>query len=246
MDTADESSLERYKGGFMKLRLSMMLATVAIATASAYASGATRLRTKSVIIESPLTSPALAIRSGEAMYLHATGDGRSLLYVETEGGYSLSVLDVSNPAKIHAVTLAPASVKGTFDFVQDVGENQVLIRFRDSSQVALLNLAKSTHPVIVELPLHEEAGGVEAVGRTALLVATSKSPVLPVPNLQTYYVLDTSAASGPVLLAKIPAVKQRLAKQDTGTLFLLNEDGVTVVRRPGVEEAEHDAENYGN
>lgn len=230
----------------MKLRISILLAAVALATASANARGASRPRSKSVIIESPSMSSALAIRSGEAMYLHSTEDGRSLLYIETEGGHSLSVLDVSNPARIQALTLVPASVSGTFDFVRDVGEEQVLIRFRDNSQVALLNLAKSTRPVIMELPLPQEASGVEAVGRTALLVTTSKSPALPAPVPQTYFVLDTSAAAGPVLLAKISAVKQRLAKQDTGTIFLLNGDGVTVVRRPRAEQAERNANEYTN
>ena len=230
----------------MKLRISILLATVAIATASANACGASRSRLQSVIIESPSTSSALAIHSGEAMYLHSTEDGRSLLYIETQGGQSLSVLDVSNPARIQALILVPASIRGTFDFVRDVGDEQVLIRFRENSQVALLNLAKPTHPVIVDLRLPEAAAGVEALGRTALLVTTSKSLPLPAPSAQTYFVLDTSAASGSVLLAKIPAVKQRLARQDTGTIFLLNGDGVTVVRRPRAEQAERDAETYTN
>ena len=43
------------------------------------------------------------------------------------------------------------------------------------------------------------------------------------------------------MLASIPEVKQRLAKSDTGTLFLLNKDGVTVVRRLRVEQ-EHQVE----
>jgi hypothetical protein len=36
-------------------------------------------------------------------------------------------------------------------------------------------------------------------------------------------------------------VKQRLSKTDTGTLFLLNKDGVTVIRRLRIEE-EHQIE----
>jgi hypothetical protein len=230
----------------MKLRIAIILAAAALATSSVQARAASRPHSRSVVLASPSTSPALAIRGGEAMYLHATGDGRSLLYVETQGGRSLSILDVSNPASMKELIQVPASVKGAFDFVQDVGEERALIRFRSGSQLALLNLAKPTHPVIVELPLPEEAAGVEALGRTALLVTTSKSPALPAPRPQTYYLMDTSAASGPVLLAKISAVKQRLTTQDTGTIFLLNDDGVTAVRRPGVEQAEHDAETYTN
>jgi hypothetical protein len=54
-------------------------------------------------------------------------------------------------------------------------------------------------------------------------------------------VLDTLNPSQAGLLASIPAVKQRISKPDTGTLFLLNDDGVTVVRRLRVEE-EHQTE----
>jgi hypothetical protein len=43
-------------------------------------------------------------------------------------------------------------------------------------------------------------------------------------------------ASAPKLLATIPEVTQRLSKQDTGTVFLLTKDGITVIRRLRVEE----------
>ena len=43
------------------------------------------------------------------------------------------------------------------------------------------------------------------------------------------------------MLANAPDVRQRLFLGDTGTLFLLNDQGVTVVRQPQVE-LEHAAE----
>ncbi len=63
----------------------------------------------------------------------------------------------------------------------------------------------------------------------------------PTSDPRNYKVVDTANPAQPGLLAMIPAVKQRLAKSDTGTLFLLNKDGVTAVRRLRVEE-EHQTE----
>jgi hypothetical protein len=58
----------------------------------------------------------------------------------------------------------------------------------------------------------------------------------PISDPRNYKVLDTSIPSHPGLLASVPAVKQRLSNPDTGTLFLLNTDGVTVVRQLQIEQ----------
>jgi hypothetical protein len=73
------------------------------------------------------------------------------------------------------------------------------------------------------------------------LITFNEGTAQPLGDPRNYKVLDTSNLSQPGLLATIPAVMQRLAKSDTGTLFLLNKDGVTVVRRLRVEE-EHQIE----
>jgi hypothetical protein len=55
-----------------------------------------------------------------------------------------------------------------------------------------------------------------------------------------YKVVDTANPAQPMLLAMVSDVQQCLAKNDTGTLFVLNKDGVTIIRRPRVEQ-EHQA-----
>jgi hypothetical protein len=81
----------------------------------------------------------------------------------------------------------------------------------------------------------------EALGQTALLVTSNEVTTHPFSDPRNYKVVDTSNPSQPAMLAAIPAVAQRLSKSDTGTLFLLNTDGVTVVRRLRVEQ-EHQVE----
>jgi hypothetical protein len=48
--------------------------------------------------------------------------------------------------------------------------------------------------------------------------------------------VDVSNPSKPATLATIYGVQERLERQDTGTVFLLGSNGLTVVRRPNVEQ----------
>jgi hypothetical protein len=225
----------------MKPLVNTLLMAAVLATTGVRAKAAVIAHTKTILVESPSQLPVLAENGGEAMYLYDTGDGRTLLYIETQGGRELSALDVTDPAKITAVAQTQLATKATFDFVQDVGGRGVLIRYRDNSGVALLSFAKYKHPVLAEGPALDRADDSEPLGQTGLLLTSAKLPSEPVRETQAYKVLDTSNPSQPGLLASISAVKQRLSKADTGTLFLLNNDGVTVIRRLRVEE-EHQIE----
>jgi hypothetical protein len=225
----------------MKPLLNTFLMAAVLATTGVNAKAAVRPHSKTIRVESPSQFPVLAQNGGEAMYLYDTGDGRTLLYIETQGGRELSALDVTDPTKITAVTQTQLETKAAFDFVHAVGGRGALIRYRDGSGFALLSFRKYKHPVLVEGPALERADESESLGQTGLLLTSANLPSEPVRETQTYTVLDTSNSSQPGLLASIPAVKQRLSKADTGTLFLLNNDGVTVIRRLRVEE-EHQTE----
>jgi hypothetical protein len=54
---------------------------------------------KTIVVESPETHPILAEANPEAMYLHDTNDGRTLLYIEAENGRKLISLDVTDPSR---------------------------------------------------------------------------------------------------------------------------------------------------
>jgi len=225
----------------MKPLVNTLLIAAVLATTGVGANAVVRPHSKTILVESPSQLPVLAQNGGEAMYLYDTGDGRTLLYIETQGGRELSALDVTDPGKITAVTRTQLATKTAFDFVQDVGSRGALIRYRDGSGVALLSFKKCKHPVLAEGPALDRVDNSEPLGQTGLLLTSVMLPSGPVREVQTYKVLDTMNPSQPGLLASIPAVKQRLTKADTDTLFLLNDDGVTVVRRLRVEE-EHQTE----
>jgi hypothetical protein len=220
----------------MKPVINTLLMAAALATTALSAGAATIPHSKTIVVESPSQLPVLAEKAGEAMYLYDTGDGRTLLYLEGQGGHELSALDVTDPARIKAVTKIGLAAKTVFDFVQDVGGRGELIRYRDGSGVALLSFKKCKHPVLAEGPTLDRAGSSEALGETGLLLTSDDVVRKPTSDPRNYTVLDTSNPSQPALLASIPVVKQCLTKADTGTLFLLNNDGVTVVRRLRVEQ----------
>jgi hypothetical protein len=170
------------------------------------------------------------------MYLDDTSDGRTFLYIEAHNGEQLTALDVTDPARIQRVVRTTLPANSAFDFVKSVGDEAALIRYRNGSGVALLSFKHYKHPALVNSSALENADTSEALGQTALLVTASEVTMHPFEDPRNYRVVDTSNPSQPVLLATTPEVMQRLAKSDTGTLFLLNKDGVTVVRRLRIEE----------
>jgi hypothetical protein len=221
-----------------------VIGAVMLAAVPAFA--ASRAHSNNIVVVPPAAAPGLAQTGGEAMYLHSTGDGKTLLYIETQAGHSIAILDVSNPARIRAVANLPLGAKGAYDFVQDVGDSGALIRYRDGSGIALLDLTHPVAPSLVDEPALEHAGGGETFGRSGLLLTSEKLPVMEEQRPRTYFVMDTEDIARPSLLATVPAVTQRVTRSDTGTIFLLNQDGVTMVRRPALEQAETAQENPHN
>jgi hypothetical protein len=60
-----------------------------------------------------------------------------------------------------------------------------------------------------------------------------------------YQVVDTSLHGGVARVIDIKDVNEELAKQDTGTTFLLTDEGLYLIRQPAVEQwkARQDQEN---
>lgn len=210
------------------------------------APGATRQHSQNIVVNSPSQFPALAQIGAEALYLHELGDGRAMLYVEDHGGRALSILDVTNPAKIKLVGHAEIAAKGPFDFMPDFTDDGALIRYREGSGVALIDFTHWMRPFIVERPEFADGTNAEAIGVHGLLLASGSAAPTLARAMQSYDVVDTSNLSQPIKLATIQAVTQRVSKSDTGTIFLLNPSGITVVRRPGAEQRASEAEEATN
>lgn len=212
----------------------VVIALLAIAGTTAHA--IVRPHSKTIVVESPEDLPVLAQPDAEAMYLYDTYDGRTFLYVEAQHGQQLTVLDVTDPGQIRRITQTSIPTTSSFDFVRAVGDQGALIRYRNGSGVAVLSFKHYKHPVLVNLSALESADSSESLGQTALLVTSTQGTIHSFSEPRTYRIVDTSDPSWPVTLSTIPDVKQRLTNSDTGALFLLNKEGVTVVRRLRLEE----------
>ena len=192
-------------------------------------------RSKTIVVQSPSTLAILGAKNSEAMYLQKTGDGRAVLYVESAEGAEFTTLDVTDPARIRRVAETKLDASSAFDFVEPIGNDGVLIRYRDGSGEALINVKHSNHPVLEPASALAGTEAAEKLGETGLLSASTNVSAPIVASDPIYTVWDNSKASHPVVLATVPGVTQRLSNEDTGTLFLLSKDGITVVRRLRVE-----------
>jgi hypothetical protein len=184
-----------------------------------------------IILVSSAELPELARRSGEAMFLHETGDGRTFLYVEQNHGARLAIFDVSDPSDIKGQGMAQLDAAGVFDFVGADGDHAEIVRFREGQKEAWLDLHKFKAPVIKTEPapkVQRATVSVDSDGNVVVVHASAPSP-------QERRVAETSNASEVNGLVDVNDVREQLTNESTGTTFLLTADGLHVIRRPGVE-----------
>jgi hypothetical protein len=192
------------------------------------------VRSKAIVVESPSDLPELAQGRGEAMYLHHTGEAQAILYLERNQGRNLAFLDVTDPAKIKAVGQVSIDAPSAYDFVQDLADSAVLIRYRNHSGFAVISFKNYKQPVLKSEPEYLHPATVEPDGSSALLLVSDNGAAAP-PREPEYEVLNISNPSSPTPLATVQGVIQRLDRPQTGTVFLLNDQGLTVIRRLAAE-----------
>jgi hypothetical protein len=131
-------------------RMLSYLRRVAIATVtSGMAAGiALAAPSSNLIVVPPTKLPASASQSGEAMFLHETIDGMTLLYIEQSRGARLAIFDVTDPAHVKDEGSVEIDPLGPFDFVSSLGSRAELIRFRKDQRDAVLDLHKAKVPVL--------------------------------------------------------------------------------------------------
>jgi len=218
--------------------IKILIASTFVVAASAQA----EVRSKAIVVESPSDLPEGARGHGEAMYLHRTTEGRAILYIEREQGRTLAFLDVSDPANIKAVGQVSLDAPSSYDFVQDLAESAVLIHYRNHSGFAVIGLNDYRQPVLKNEPAYLHPSRVEPDGSNGMLLISTNRASAPARDPE-YEVLNISNPSNPTPLATIQGVIQRVDRPSTGTVFLLNDQGLTVVRCLAAEQ-EHKTEEW--
>ncbi|HEX2789132.1 MAG TPA: hypothetical protein VHN17_01760 [Steroidobacteraceae bacterium] len=208
-----------------------IVASGAVAAPAVYAKPA-----DSLVLVPPTDLPQLARQGGEAMFLHQTVDGRTLLYVEHKQGAGLDVLDVTDPGHIKGEASVQLGASGAFDFVSALGEQAELIRFRQGEENAVLDLHKERAPTLKTVQGLTLSGLSMPLGGDGFTVST-QVPADAQPT-RDYQVVDTAKR-----VFDVKQVRQEIANQDTGTTFLLTDNGVYVIRRPAAEMAQQFRDN---
>lgn len=185
-----------------------------------------------IVVVPPSDLPVLARQTGEAMLLRYTMDGRAILYVEQELGARLAIFDVTDPGQVKGKGSVQLGSAGPFEFVSPIGSKQELIQYRQGHDDAVLDFHNASLPNLKTVPGVTLQGPITRLGNDGFIVASQDTEVPPTRNLQ---VVDTASAQILNTVFDVKQVREAISKADTGTTFLLSENGLYVVRRPAVE-----------
>jgi hypothetical protein len=199
---------------------------------------------RDLIVVEPSALPELARSQAQAMVLHQLGNGQTFLYLEQQQLARIVILDVTDPAHIEIVGCSKLDTQVPFDFINPVGDSAILIHFRKNFGSALLDLHNPKVPSLITANMLKQAVDLEPLEGTAFTIVDepAQEHVVVAHDDQ---VIDASNPRSPHLLATIRLVRQKVENSDTGTVFFLGVDGLTVLRRPHLEE-EYRAHSSGN
>jgi hypothetical protein len=207
-------------------------AAIAIVATGAVAAPAVYSATRSnLIVVPPSNLPELARQPGDAMLLHDTIDGRTLLYIEQNHGAQLAVFDVSDPGHVKGEGSVKLDGPGPFDFVSSLGSRAEVVRFRQGLGTAVIDFRRVTIPALRKiqgLTLNGRITGQDGDGFTV----TSETDSGTTRDLQ---VVDTATLGDLNQVVDIKEVRAELTRRDTGTTFLLTQHGLYEIRRPVAE-----------
>jgi hypothetical protein len=190
-----------------------------------------------IVVVQPKDLPELARQAGEAMFLHDTIDGKTLLYIEQQGGNQLAILDVTDPAHVTSEGSVQLDARGPFDFVSQLGVRQELIRFRRNQSDAVLNLRKPDAPTLERVQGQTVEGQIMTLGTGGFTVTSEAdaNAATPQPAPRDYQVVDTADSNEATVVSTIKQVREEITNDDTGTTYLLGDDGLHLIRRPNAE-----------
>ena len=188
-----------------------------------------------IVLVLPMNLPALARQSGEAMFLHDNKDGRTFLYVEQREGTQLAIFDVTDPAHVRGEGSVQLDASGPFDFVADLGKRGELVRFRGGQGEAILDLRN--------VPVLMKVKGLDTKNSTILLAdyasrLTGQGFNAAVgQGTRDYKIFQSGDSPSDDRVIEVRQVRQDVTNPDTGTTFLLAENGLYLIRRPALEAA---------
>jgi hypothetical protein len=210
----------------------VVLATAVLVSAASTLTASAFEKPKSNFIVQPLSSkPEFTQNSTQDLLLRADDHGTSYLYVEQQQGALLTVFDVTDPQHMKLTAEVPTEARAAFDFVTPVGATSELIAFRDGSGNAVLDLRKAKAPRL------SNVGGVgspnELLGNSGYLTSSLTQVKAVAPQPREVQLVETTGT--PRTIATMANVTRQINRAETGTIFLLGDGKVTVIRRIDAE-----------
>jgi hypothetical protein len=209
---------------------SILLATV-VTFGTIYAQASTSAKTN-FIVQTLSTDPDFARNTSEDLLLHDGDDGSTYLYVEQQQGRVLAIFDVTDPDHMKLVKSVATDARGSYDFVAPLGGSAELISFRDGSGTAVLDLRKSKTP---RMTLIDRSASLptEILGTAGYL--SLRQHAMPIAAEQSRDVQLVETNQSPRLFTTVTGVTKQTARAETGTIFLIGEGKMTVIRRKDTE-----------
>jgi hypothetical protein len=223
--------MRRNVGG-KSLKSSRQIAIAIVASGVVAATAVHANPSGNIVLVPPTDLPELARQGGDAMLLHETSDGKTLLYIEQNRGARLATFDVTDPAHIKGEGSVQLDATGPFDFVSPLGKQAELIRFRQGHEHAVLDLRKERVPNLGAVQGLTLQGLITHLGNDGFTV-TSQAPQMP--SARDYQVIETTNTQDLSRVFDVKQVREEVTNAGTGTTFLLTENGLFLIRRPAAE-----------
>jgi hypothetical protein len=216
----------------MKQTIKSILLATAVTFSTIYAHGST-LAKANFIVQALSTNPDFVRNTSEDLLLHDGGDGSTYLYVEQQQGSVLTIFDLTSPDHMKIVKSVPVEARGSYDFVNPIGGSAELISFRDGSGTAVLDLRKAKTPRMT-LIQGSTSLPTEFLGTAGYLSLRQHATPAVSAQLRDIQLIETNQS--PRLLTTVTGVTKQIARPETGTIFLLGEGKIIVIRRKDAEQ----------
>lgn len=201
------------------------------------ASAQTISHARDLVIETPSVLPVESRQPANAFYLNTnSGDGQAYLYIEQQNGKKITVLNVTDLAHIRAVQTVSLDFAEPFCFAEELNNSYIVLRSMGQKEMALLNVRKAKSPVLENADAFQHTSAVQPIGNSTFLLASAQNAPARSPRPQEYRIVESEKNKAFSTLYAAKGVVASIDREETGTLFLLGSEGLTVIRHPDKEE----------
>jgi hypothetical protein len=214
----------------------VLATTVLVSAASTLTASAFEKPKSNFIVQQLSSKPEFTQNSSQDLLLRADERGTAYLYVEQQQGALLTVFDVTDPQHIKLTAEVPTEAHAAFDFVTPVGAASELVAFRDGSGDAVLDLHKAKAPRLSNVGGVAGAGKPnEWLGNSGYLTSSLTQGKAVVLQPREVQLVETKGT--PRTITTVANVTRQVNRSETGTVFLLGNGKVTVIRRIDAERS---------